>query len=66
MSWIVTAVEAATIVLLSVICGTIYHQLEYGQARNPLIFVSTGLVVAMLYCTGMRSVAELSAPPPPD
>ncbi|HEX3755700.1 MAG TPA: exopolysaccharide biosynthesis polyprenyl glycosylphosphotransferase [Rhizomicrobium sp.] len=60
LSWIVTTLEAVAVVLLSLACGVIYHQIEYGYMRNPLMFVSTGLVVALLYCTGMRSVAELS------
>jgi undecaprenyl-phosphate galactose phosphotransferase/putative colanic acid biosynthesis UDP-glucose lipid carrier transferase len=59
-SWIVTAAEAAVIILLSVACGLLYHQWEYGEVRSPILFLSTGMVVALLYCTGMRSVAELS------
>ena len=60
LSWIVTAAEALVIVLLSVACGLAYHQLAYGGVRTPFVFVSTGVVVALLYCIGMRSVAELS------
>jgi Undecaprenyl-phosphate glucose phosphotransferase len=60
-SWIVSAVEALTVVVLSVICGMAYQQIGYGHMRDPSVFVSTGLVVALLYCTAMRSMGELAA-----
>src|SRR5271154_2249767 len=60
-SWIVTAAEALTIVLLSMVCGMAYRRLEYGYLGNPELFLSTGMVVALLYCAGIRSVVELSS-----
>jgi Undecaprenyl-phosphate glucose phosphotransferase len=60
-SWIVSAIEALTIVLLSVACGVGYHYLEYGHPGQPGVFLSTGLVVALLYCTGIRSAVKFSA-----
>jgi Undecaprenyl-phosphate glucose phosphotransferase len=57
-SWAVSAGEFLVIVVVSVACGTLYHQLRYDVIGTLSTFLATGILTGTLYCAGMRAAAE--------